>query len=109
MHSLQPYRLFAGDPLSILQMGFEEHASHERNGTSAEVRSAASLAGVKTCFWVAQSFLRSEDVFRSRTSFPVGRKTRFYFSGSPAAEAEIDFAGLTARLEAAPFQNMTRS
>jgi hypothetical protein len=27
----------------------------------------------------------------------------------PAAEAEIDFAGLTVRLEAAPFQSVTRT
>jgi hypothetical protein len=48
MRGLRPHRLLGNDPLPVLQMGLEEHASHERDGTSAEARSSASLAGVKT-------------------------------------------------------------
>ena len=44
MRGLWPHRLLGGDPVPIVQMGLEEHSSHERDRGLAKARGAAQPA-----------------------------------------------------------------
>jgi hypothetical protein len=60
--------------------------------------------------WVKPQRLRAAELRALQPSLTSLRKNSLFWpQQSPVAKAETEFAGLTVRLEAAPFQNMTRT